>query len=117
MSEFAAGHGMECRLLSLNDSPELHRMTVGTREFVFTGNARGKARFSAAAVRAARRRAKVIVAAHPFLAPVAQVSKFFTRHAKSILWTHVLEVWEPFSMLRRRALRDADLVFNDTATT
>src|SRR5258707_14751600 len=46
MSEFAAGHGMECRLLSLNDSPELHRMTVGTREFVFTGSARGKARFS-----------------------------------------------------------------------
>src|SRR6266446_4004391 len=41
MSEFAAGHGMECRVLSLNDSPELHRMTVGAREFVFTGSARG----------------------------------------------------------------------------
>jgi phosphatidylinositol alpha-1,6-mannosyltransferase len=118
MSEFAASHDMECRLLSLNDSPELHRMTVGTREFVFTGNARGKARFSAAAARAASRRAKVVVAGHPFLAPVARGAKFFARHAKSIVWTHGLEVWEPLSMLRRHALRNADLVIaptNDTA--
>jgi phosphatidyl-myo-inositol dimannoside synthase len=119
MSEFAAGHGMECRLLSLNDSPELHRMAVGTREFVFTGSARGKARFSATAARAARRRAKVVVAGHPFLAPVARGTKFFARQAKSIIWTHGLEVWEPLSILRRRALRNADLVIaptNDTAT-
>jgi len=118
MNEFAASHGMECRLLSLNDSPELHRMTVGTREFVFTGSARGKARFSATAARAARRRAKLIVAGHPFLAPVAQGAKFFARRAKSIVWTHGLEVWEPLSILRRRALRSADLIIaptNDTA--
>src|SRR4029077_12037241 len=118
MSEFAASHGMECRLLSLNDSPDLHRMTVGTREFVFTGSARSKARFSATAARAARRRAKVIVAGHPFLAPVAQGAKFFARRAKSIVWTHGLEVWEPLSILRRRALRSADLIIaptNDTA--
>ncbi len=118
MNEFAASHGMECLLLSLNDSPELHRMTVGTREFVFTGSARGKARFSATAARAARRRAKLIVAGHPFLAPVAQGAKFFARRAKSIVWTHGLEVWEPLSILRRRALRSADLIIaptNDTA--
>ncbi len=118
MNEFAAGHGMDCRLLSLNDSPELHRMTVGTREFVFTGSARGKARFSMTAARAARRRAKVIVAGHPFLAPVAQGAKLFARRAKSIVWTHGLEVWEPLSLLRRRALRNADLILapsHDTA--
>ena len=119
MNEYAVGHGMECRLLSLNDSPELHRMTVGTREFVFTGSARGKARFSVAAARAARRRAKLVVAGHPFLAPVAQGATFFARHAKSVVWTHGLEVWEPLSILRRRALRRADLIVapsNDTAT-
>jgi phosphatidyl-myo-inositol dimannoside synthase len=118
MNEFAASHGMECRLLSLNDSPDLHRMTVGTREFVFTGSARGKTRFSATAARAARRRAKVVVAGHPFLAPVAQGAKLFARRAKSIVWTHGLEVWEPLSILRRRALRRADLIIaptNDTA--
>ena len=117
MNEFAAGHGMECRLLSLNDSPELHRMTVGTREFVFTGSARGKARFSAAAARAARRQAKLVVAGHPFLAPVAQGAQFFARQAKSIIWTHGLEVWEPLSILRRRALRSADLVIAPTNNT
>jgi phosphatidylinositol alpha-1,6-mannosyltransferase len=118
MSEFAAGHNMECRLLSLNDSPELHRMSVGTREFVFTGSARGKARFSATAAGAARGRAKLVVAGHPYLAPVARGTKFFAREAKSIVWTHGLEVWEPLSILRRRALRNADLVIaptNDTA--
>ena len=117
MNEFAAGHGMECRLLSLNDTPELHRMTVGAREFVFTGSARGKARFSVTAARAARR-AKLVVAGHPFLAPVAQGARLFARQAKSIVWTHGLEVWEPLSMLRRRALGSADLVIaptNDTA--
>lgn len=118
MSEFAAGHGMECRLLSLNDSRELHRMAVGNREFVFTGSARGKARFSASAAHAARRRAKVVVVGHPFLAPVARGTKFFARKAKSVVWTHGLEVWEPLSILRRRALSNADLVIaptNDTA--
>jgi glycosyltransferase involved in cell wall biosynthesis len=118
MSEFAASRGFDCRLLSLNDSPVLHRMTVGSHEFVFTGSARGKAQFGVAAVRAARRRAKLIVAGHPFLAPVAQGAKFFSRRTKSVVWTHGLEVWEPLSILRRRALRDADLVIaptNDTA--
>jgi phosphatidyl-myo-inositol dimannoside synthase len=109
---------MECRLLSLNDSPELHRMTVGTREFVFTGSARGKARFSATAARAASRRAKLVVAGHPFLAPVARGTQFFAKKAKSIVWVHGLEIWEPLSVLRRHALRSADLVIapsNDTA--
>jgi len=117
MSEFAANHGMECRLLSLNDSPELHRMAVGTREFVFTGSARGKVRFSATAARAARRRAKLIVAGHPFLAPVTQGVKFFAPRAKSIVWAHGLEVWEPLSILRRRALRSADLIISPTDDT
>jgi phosphatidylinositol alpha-1,6-mannosyltransferase len=117
MSEFAAGQGMDCRLLSLNDSPELHRMAVGTREFVFTGSARGKARFSAAAARAARRRAKLVVAGHPFLAPVARGTKFFARQAKSIVWTHGLEVWEPLSILRRHALSNAELVIAPTSDT
>jgi phosphatidylinositol alpha-1,6-mannosyltransferase len=117
MSEYAVGHKLECRLLSLNDSPELHRMMVGNREFVFTGSARGKARFSVAAAQAARRRATLIVAGHPFLAPVAQGAKLFARRAKSIVWAHGLEVWEPLSALRRRALRNADLIITPTKNT
>ena len=44
LTEFASSRGMECRLLSLNDSPELHRMTLGGREFVYTGCERAKGR-------------------------------------------------------------------------
>lgn len=117
MSEFAISHGLDCRLLSLNDSPQLHRMAVGTREFVFTGSARGKTRFSTTAARAAKRRAKLIVAGHPFLAPVAQGARLFARQAKTIIWTHGLEVWEPLSILRRRALCNADLVVAPTQDT
>jgi len=117
MNEFAAGHGMECRLLSLNDSPELHRMAVGTREFVFTGSARGKARFGAAAARSARRRAKIILAGHPHLAPVAQGARLFSRRAKTIICAHGLEVWEPLSFLRRHALRSADLILAPSQDT
>jgi phosphatidyl-myo-inositol dimannoside synthase len=117
--EFASSRGLECRLLSLNDSPELHRASVGTREFVFTGSDRGKARFAAAALRAARRKAKLIVAGHPNLAPVAQAAKVFAPKAKTIICTHGMDVWEPLPAVRRLALRRADLVLaptRDTAT-
>ena len=65
LSEFAANRHLDCRLLSLNDTPELHRMSVGAKEFVFTGSERSKARFTATAVRAAHRHAKVVLAGHP----------------------------------------------------
>jgi hypothetical protein len=34
LTDFAASRGMECRLLSLNDTSELHRMTVGGRDAI-----------------------------------------------------------------------------------
>jgi hypothetical protein len=58
MTEFAASRGMECRILSLNDGPELRRLEVAGREIVFTGNERAKVRFLMAAIRAARHGAK-----------------------------------------------------------
>jgi len=82
MTEFAAGRGMECRLLSLNDTPKLHRMSVAEREFVFTGSERAKGRFTATAMRSARRHAKLVVAAHPYLAPVVQAIMSGTRKLK-----------------------------------
>ena len=93
ISEFAESRKMECRLLSLNDSPELHRMSVGEREFVFTGCERGKARMAATAVRAARRKAKLVLAAHPNLAPVVQAMQVAAPRMKTIVCTHGVEVW------------------------
>jgi phosphatidyl-myo-inositol dimannoside synthase len=117
LTEFAASRGMECRLLSLNDTPELHRMSVGTREFVFTGSERAKGRFTAAAMRAARRHAKLVVAAHPHLAPVVQAMRVAAPRMKSIVCAHGIEVWEPLSALRRRALRHSTLVLAPTLDT
>jgi phosphatidylinositol alpha-1,6-mannosyltransferase len=117
LSEFASSHGMDYRLLSLNDSPELHRMTLGGREFVFTGCDRGKARFTATALRAARRKAKLVLAAHPNLGPVVQAMLVVAPKMKSIICTHGIEVWEPLSVLRRRALRRANLVLAPSRDT
>jgi len=117
LSEFAAGRGIDCRLLSLNDSPELHRMSAGGREFMFTGYERGKARFTVTALRAARRHAKLVLAAHPNLGPVVQAMRVTAPRMKSIICTHGIEVWEPLSGLRRRALRGANLVLAPSQDT
>src|SRR5215475_3561073 len=85
LQEFAESRKMECRLLSLNDSPELHRMSVGTREFAFTGSARGKGQFTTAAMRAARRRAKLVLAAHPNLGPVTTAMKLVAPRLQTII--------------------------------
>ena len=117
MSEFAENRKLECRILSLNDTPELHRMEVGNREFVFTGNAHGKARFSAATARTARRGLELVIAGHPNLAPVVQGAKLFSAKAKTLISVHGMEVWEPLSILRRRALQRADLILAPTQDT
>src|ERR1700747_82772 len=72
MTEFAASRGVECRILSLNDGPELKRLKVAERELVFTGRGRAEGRFLTTAIRAARRpipkaksRIKLVVAGHP----------------------------------------------------
>lgn len=110
LTDFAASRGMECRLLSLNDTPELHRMTVGGREFVFTGCDRGKSRFTATAMKAARRKAKLVLAGHPNLGPVVRLMKLVAPRMKSIVCTHGVEVWETLGNMRRTALRKANLV-------
>ena len=117
LTEFAGSRGMECRLLSLNDSPELHRMVLGGREFVFTGCERSKGRFAMTAIRTARRKAKLVVAAHPNLGPVVQAMKFVAPRMKSIICTHGVDVWEPLSGLRRRALRRSNLVLAPSRDT
>jgi phosphatidyl-myo-inositol dimannoside synthase len=117
MNEFAASRGLECRLLSLKDSPELHRMTLGNREFVFTGYAGAKGGFTASALKAARRRGRVVLAGHPNLAPVAAAMKVVTRRLKSVICTHGIDVWEPLSKVRRSALRRADLILAPSRST
>src|SRR6266436_9943364 len=108
---------MDCRLLSLNDSPELHRMALGGREFVFTGCERAKGRFAVTALRAALRKAKLVLAGHPNLGPVAQAMRIAAPRMKSIICTHGIDVWEPLGGLRRLALRHANLVLAPSRDT
>jgi len=118
MAEFARRNDLECRLLSLNDSHELHRMTVAGREFVFMGYERGKLRLGVAAARAAwRGEARIVVAAHPHFALAAQGMRAVSRRMRTIVCTHGIEVWEPLPLLRRRALRHADVVLAPSRDT
>ena len=117
LSEFAASRHMDCRLLSLNDTPELHRMSVGGKEFVFTGCERSKSRFTANAIRAARRKAKVVLAGHPNLGPITQAMRLVAPRLRTIVCTHGVEVWEPLPVLRRMALRRADVVLAPSKDT
>jgi phosphatidyl-myo-inositol dimannoside synthase len=117
LSEYATTKKMEYRLLSLNDTRELHRMHVGDREYVFTGAARGKAGFVVSAMKAARRRAKLVLAAHPNFAPMVRSMNVVAPRMKSIICTHGIEVWEPLSRMRRRALQRATIVLAPSRAT
>lgn len=117
LTEFASSRSVDCRLLSLNDSRELHRMTLGGREFVFTGCDRSKGQFTMTALRAARRKAKLVLASHPNLGPVVQAMRVVAPRMKSIICTHGVEVWEPLGALRRLALRRANLVLAPSRDT
>jgi glycosyltransferase involved in cell wall biosynthesis len=68
-------------------------------------------------MRSARRHAKLVVAAHPYLAPVVQAMRIAAPRMKSIVVAHGIEVWEPLSTLRRRALRGANLILTPTQDT
>jgi glycosyltransferase involved in cell wall biosynthesis len=92
-------------------------MRMNDREFVFTGTARGKAGFAVAAMKAARRRAKMVLVAHPNLAPIVRSMNLVAPRMKSIVCTHGIEVWEPLSRMRRRALQRASLVLAPSRAT
>jgi glycosyltransferase involved in cell wall biosynthesis len=117
MTEFAGSRGMECRILSLNDKAEMQKLNVTGREISFTGSARAKANFLAAALRNARRASskgkkapKVVVAGHPNLAPVVRAMQLVAPRLKSVICTHGVEVWQPLPRLRKSALRKSNLV-------
>src|SRR5260370_9804469 len=101
---------MDCRSVRWNDWLEFDRMALGGREFVFTGCERAKGRFTVTALRAARRKAKLVLAGHPNLGPVVQAMRVAAPQMKSIICTHGVEVWEPLGGLRRRPLRPATLI-------
>lgn len=69
------------------------------------------------ALRAARRKAKLALAAHPNLGPVVRAMRVVAPRMKSILCTHGIEVWEPLGHLRKRALQRANVVLAPSRDT
>jgi glycosyltransferase involved in cell wall biosynthesis len=69
------------------------------------------------ALNAARRRGKLVLAAHANLAPIVRVMKVVAPTMKSIVCAHGVEVWEPLPRLRRRALQRATMVLAPSRAT
>ncbi len=105
----AAEHGLAIRILSLNDPPGEQNLRVGDCCAHFRGVGRNKVRFLAAAYRSACE-PRLILAAHPHLAPVAWALRVGHRDARCVVIARGIEVWQPLGALRRHALRRADLV-------
>jgi glycosyltransferase involved in cell wall biosynthesis len=110
LEEFAARREWPCRLLSLNDAAGEGVAELGGRQLRFTGFARAKLRFAQRALALARGEARLIVAGHPNLAPVAAAARLTASRARTIVLSHGVEVWQALAPLRRSALVRADVV-------
>jgi phosphatidyl-myo-inositol dimannoside synthase len=96
--------------LSLNDDRGEHDASIGGLKFDFHGFARRKGEFLFKALQVARENPKVIFAAHPNLAPIAGMMKTVSPDARTIAGAHGIEIWQPLSVVRRKALRRAEIV-------
>ena len=114
---FARERNLVCELLSLNDPSGENSLDVAGVQCTFTGFARSKRRFVTAAMRASRRGARVVIAAHPNLASVVLAMRLTRARLHSIICTHGMEVWKPLSYLRRFALQRANLVLAPSRDT
>jgi len=105
-------------MLGLNDPPGTHEFSVGgTHKINFRGFGRSKLRFVLAALRSARKKPRVVLAAHPNLAPPAAWMKRLAPEMKVIVMAHGVEVWQPLPPRRRAALLSADIVIAPSAST
>lgn len=109
--------GWPCFFLSLNDNPDEHDLCTANTMFTFRGFGRRKLRFVIQAMRLAKRKPQVILAAHPNLAPTAIAMKAIARNARTIVGAHGIEVWRPLPSIRRTSFRCADLILAPSAYT
>ena len=102
--------------LSLNDPPGPQSFLAGERKISLRGFGRAKLRFVLSAISQAQKTG-LVLAAHPHLAPPASWTKWFSPRVKTIVMSHGVEVWQPLSLVRRTALRSADLVLAPSSDT
>jgi asparagine synthase (glutamine-hydrolysing) len=101
------------RLLALNDdavdSRDLKRCANGSLEDWYVCN-RNKPRFVRAALRMSRG-CNRIVCGHVFQLPVAWLARRLNPRLRYYLVAHGIEVWRPFKLIERIALRGAEKIF------
>jgi phosphatidyl-myo-inositol dimannoside synthase len=117
LAAFARERGMGYHFLSLNDPPGVHSVRVGENEFTAAAFGRAKLRFVGEAWRISKSNPRLVVGAHPHLAPVAWVAKMRSARARMLVLSHGIEVWAPLAWHRRRTLRRADIVIAPSADT
>jgi phosphatidyl-myo-inositol dimannoside synthase len=121
LNEIAVRRGSTAEFLSLNDPPPWQTFATSAAsgaEIRFRGFGRAKFEFAFSAFREALRGdVHIIVAAHPHLALPAACAKSVSAHARTIVVSHGVEIWQPLPGLRRRALLRADLVLAPSTDT
>jgi phosphatidyl-myo-inositol dimannoside synthase len=102
---------------SINDGPGDHEFEIGGQQVSLRGFNRSKVRFVGSALGQSRNGARIVLAAHPYLALPAAWMKSLSPQLKTIVMSHGVEVWNPLPSLRRRALLSADLVLAPSTYT
>jgi len=114
LTQISSRRGWSVELFSLNDPPGSHDFRVEDIETRFRGFGRAKKRFVYNAFLSARRgssaKVRIVLAAHPNLAVPAIWMQKFLGGLRPIVVCHGIEVWQPMTAARARALRRAPLV-------
>ena len=117
LMDISAQGGWSCNLLGLNDPPGIQEYSTGAKTISFRGFGRSKLRFVLAALQNARKKPRIVVAAHPNLAVPAAWMKRLAPQMKVIVMAHGVEVWQPLPPRRRAAFLAADIVLAASAST
>jgi phosphatidyl-myo-inositol dimannoside synthase len=115
--EISAQKSWSCALLGLNDPSGVHEFSASEHTIAFRGFGRSKLRFIFSALQNARKKPRVVLAAHPNLAPIAAWMKRLAPQIKIIVMAHGVEVWQPLRPRRHAALLAADLVLAASTST
>src|SRR6202050_3754922 len=102
---------------SLSDPPGTHEFVAVENKICLRGFGRSKARFVLSAVRQSRQGTRLVLAAHPHLAPLIAGVQRFSPKLKTIVMSHGVEVWKPLPWLQRQAVLSTDIVVGPSSDT
>jgi glycosyltransferase involved in cell wall biosynthesis len=117
LMDISARGGWSCNLLGLNDPPGIQEYSTGRTKIPFRGFGRSKLGFVLAALQNARKKPRIVIAAHPNLAVPAAWMKRLAPQMKVIVMAHGVEVWQPLPPRRRAAFLAADIILAASAST